>query len=117
MVRLLKHTQKENFNHFVMEGEKGNYHITVIQPPMDFHGEGWGRNENGGHYIVINNDRNTMYGSCHTYNFISSYFIDSSPDYLPYRIGIHESCWEDFMKCSRRFIYPVIKNCEKVINN
>ncbi|PIC72872.1 hypothetical protein [Sporosarcina sp. P17b] len=112
MISLIQHTQKGNFNHFVMKGEKGKYHITVIQPPLDFHGEGWGRNEYEGHYVVINNDRNTRLGSCHSYNFVSSYFTDSSPDYLPYRIGIHESCWEDFMNCSREFIYPIVKSCD-----
>jgi len=112
MIKLIEHTQKENFNHFVMQGEKGNYQITVIQPPVDFHGEGWGRTASGGHYVVINNDRNTEHGSCHSYNFTSEYFADSNPNYLPRRIGIYESSWEDFMNCSRKFIYPVIKRCD-----
>jgi hypothetical protein len=113
MIKLIDHDQRGNFNHFVMEGEKNTYYITVIKPPIDFNGEGWGGSPHGGHYIVINNDRNTRYASWHTYNFVSSYFMDSSPNYLPRRIGIFENYWEDFMNCSRKFIYPVIKKYEE----
>jgi hypothetical protein len=113
MIQLLEHRQVDQFHHFIMKGNIDTYYITVIKPPVDFHGEGWGGSPNGGHYIVINNDRNTKRGSCFTYNFVSSYFLDSQPDYLPYRIGIQEKAWEDFMDCSREFIYPAIKKHEK----
>lgn len=115
VIQLLEHRQVGDFNHFVVKGEIETYRITVIKPPAEFSGEGWGGSpyRGQGQYIVINNNRNSGNGSCYTYNFINSYFYDSQPDYLPYRIGIHEDAWEDFMNCSREFIYPAIKRYEE----
>lgn len=117
-MKLIEHRQVENFHHFVMQGDKpynNPYHLTVIKPPIGFYGEGWGWNElsNEGHFIVINEDRNTAVASYHTYNFYLYYFQGENTDYMPHRIGIHKDNHEDFMKCVKELVYPVLKQYVK----
>jgi hypothetical protein len=104
-LKLLNYQQLDNFHHFSMEGVKGVYHLTVINPPNNFGGPGWSGED---HYIAIYENRNTKSSSFHSYNFFKSYFKGDNKSYLPHRLGVSKSCHEDFMNCVQKFVYPRI---------
>lgn len=109
-MNLIRHTQVDNFHHFLMSGEKDTYALTVIKPPVGFHGQGWNWNEyNNGHFLTVYENRNTLHASYHAYGFHLQYFTLEHPDYLPHRLGVPEENKFDFLNCVNEFIYPILK--------
>lgn len=107
-MKLINYNNTRGFHFFSMEGNKSTYNLTIINVPNGFEGYGWGDK----HYIVINEDATisnmTKSKTNNCYKFTKHYFSGENINYLPNRIGIPKSNWDDFMNCVTKYVYPKI---------